>query len=575
MLQISSRKFFKTSDVYETLRRATYYTNYRMFLGHDRIETPAGSFYPTTGMYGLATLTCEIMERIEKWPGGPYPGEVIATSGDTLINDFAAIISFALNVTCTSDPDLTRRLVASEKPTLGADAVPQKYIPRMFDREVRWQRDDADILGRFVADLLALERKSYEGAMRAIRRYVAGAHRISDDVNLAYALFVMSIESLAQEFDSFVPEWSDYDANKRRALDKALLKAPEDIVANVHAAVLDNEHVAMARRFRSFTLDYVSPAYFREEAELAVGAISRPDLSIALRQAYSIRSGYVHSLQDIPRVLIGIDGYHEMINVEDRPALTFAGLARLARHVIKEFIARGPKVETEDFDWRASLPDRLTMQLASEHWISNPDGFNTDTARLYFDAFLGQIAAHILNRETAKLSDMRPVLQKIERLVPGLSKPVQRMPLLTIYFLFNFWMPESHRSKEWETFFNKYKGDFDTSSVISVAAHLASGQNPDWSLETMEDVHRRYFDDRHQKTVTKLGRFFEAAFTLRIAEQNRKAGNMMRALELIAFAVECFPKYARLLSFESSYDADAMSEIDWMTILMPPEKRET
>ncbi len=34
---------------------------------------------------------------------------------------------------------------------------------------------------------MALERKSYEGAMRAIRRYVIGAHRISDDVNLPEA----------------------------------------------------------------------------------------------------------------------------------------------------------------------------------------------------------------------------------------------------------------------------------------------------------------------------------------------------------------------------------------------------
>jgi hypothetical protein len=74
-----------------------------------------------------------------------------------------------------------------------------------------------------MSDILALERKSYEAAMRAIRRYVVGAHRISDDVDLAYALFVMSIESLAQEFDGFEPVWEDYDQSKRQQIDDALL----------------------------------------------------------------------------------------------------------------------------------------------------------------------------------------------------------------------------------------------------------------------------------------------------------------------------------------------------------------
>jgi hypothetical protein len=41
----------------------------------------------------------------------------------------------------------------------------------MFDRAVDWQREDKDRLQRFVADLMALERKSYEGAMDALLMY--------------------------------------------------------------------------------------------------------------------------------------------------------------------------------------------------------------------------------------------------------------------------------------------------------------------------------------------------------------------------------------------------------------------
>lgn len=197
----------------------------------------------------------------------------MATDGETLINDFAAVVSFALNITCTTDLDLARRLVADQRPSLGADLVPQKYVPRMFDRAVNWQPNDADRLRRFVACLIALERTSYEGAMRAIRRYVIGTHRISDDVSLAYALFVMSMESLAQKFDGFDPAWDDYDREKRRRVDDALEGAHEVTIDKVRTAILANEHVAIARRFREFALAHVGPSFFREEAEKANNAI--------------------------------------------------------------------------------------------------------------------------------------------------------------------------------------------------------------------------------------------------------------------------------------------------------------
>lgn len=566
MLQVSTGKFFK-HEAYETLHRAIYYTNYRMFRD-ERLDTQVGSLQPVIGVHGLAAFTCEIIERIQKLPRGPYPGEVIATSGDTLVNDFAAIVSFALDITCTTDLDLACRLVASERPSLGTDLVPQKYIRRMFDRAVDWQRGDKDLLQRFVADLMALERKSYEGAMRAIRRYVVGAHRISDDVDLAYALFVMSIESLAQEFDEFEPAWDDYDQNKRRRIDQALAEAPEAVAAKVRSAVLANEHVAIARRFREFAIAHVGPSFFREEADKAIGAISRPDLSIALRQAYSIRSDYVHHLKDIPRLLVGIEGFHETMVVDGQPALTFAGLTRVARHVINTFVARAPKTETEEFDWMKDLPGKLTMQMAPQHWIGNPQGFDATTAQQYLVAFIGQIVGRLL-QPTSTVTDIRPVLEKVEAVVPGLAKPAQRLPMLALYFIFNFFAPEGFRSANFPKLIDTYKGDFDAPSITSLAAQLVTGQNPDWTLPVMDELHTRYFRDRHHATTLALGRILEAAFTLRLAEQNRAAGNVSRARELITFAVETCPRQSSLRSFEASLQNGRLPEIDWQAILLP------
>jgi hypothetical protein len=570
MLQVSTGKFFK-HEAYETLRRAIYYTNYRLFRD-EQLDTLVGSLQPVVGVHGLGALTCEIIERIQKLPGGPYPGEVTATSGDTLINDFAAIVSFALDITCTTDLDLARRLVASERPSLGADLVPQKYIPRMFNRVVNWQREDNDRLQRFVADLMALERKSYEGAMRAIRRYVIGAHRISDDVNLAYALFVMSMESLAQEFDEFAPTWDDYDQNKRRRIDEALAEASDLTADKVRAAILTNEHVAIARRFREFVFAHVGPTFFREEGDEAVNAVSRPDLSIALQQAYSIRSSYVHHLKNIPRLVFGIEGFHETIMVDGKPILTFAGLARVARHVINTFVSHAPKTESEDFDWMKDLPGTVSMHMAAQYWIGNPQGYDAKTAQRYLAAFIGQVVERLL-QPTATVTDIRPVLERIEALVPGLAKPAQRLPMLALYLIFNFYAPEDVRSAEYPQLVETYSGDLETPSIVSLAAHLVTGQNPDWTLPEMDELHARYFRQRHHANTLELGRILEAAFTLRLAEQNRATGNVARARELIAFAVETCPKHAGLQSFEGSIEPDGLVEIDWQAILLPADSR--
>lgn len=567
MLQISTGKFF-TGEAHETLRRAIYYTNYRIYREDERIETQAGSLQPVIGVHGLGALTCEIIERIEKLPGGTYSGELIATGGDTLINDFAAIVSFALNITCTADLDLARRLVANERSSLGADLVPQKYVPRMFDRTVNWRSGDVADLQSFVSALMALERKSYEGVMRAIRRYVIGAHRISDDVNIAYALFVMSMESLAQNFDEFEPTWDDYDQNKRHHVDEALRKAPEALANGVRDAVLVNEHVAIARRFREFVLAHVGPSFFREETLTAVNAVSRPDLSIALRQAYSIRSSYVHHLNDIPRLLVGIGGFHETIVINGKPTLTFAGLARVARHVIKTFVAQAPKTEKEVFDWRKELPGKLTMQLAPQYWINNPQGFEVSTAQKYLVAFIEHVVG-ILLQPSAKLTDIRPVLEKVEVLVTGLSNPAQRLPMLALHFLYNFFAPENFRSAGYAKFFETYENDFDSPSIISLTVHLLIDQNPEWSLPLMEDLHARYFRERHYANTLDIGRVLEAAFILKLAEQNRATGNLTRAKELIAFAVETCPGHESLRNFEALTQIDDKTAICWQSILLP------
>jgi len=568
MLQIITEKFYPPGERYETLHRAIFYTNYRMFRG-EKIETPVGVLLPTTGFGGLAALTCEMTEKIEKHPDGPKPGVLISTGGDALLNDFAAVVSFVLDVTCTPDPDLTRRLLSTERPSLGVEAIPSKFVKRTFDKEVMWNEGDGQKLSAFVTKLVGLQRKKFEGAIRAIRQYISGTHRLSDDLSLAYALFVTSIESLAQKFDGHVAEWSDYEERKRFRIDAALEDAEPVTVDKIHDAVLENEHVAAARRFRDFAMDHVSPAFFRDETVHAHGPISRSDLAIAVQQAYVIRSGYVHTLRDVPRQL-NMPGFPEAIEVEGKPTLAFAGLARVARHIIMQFVARGETVEREEFDYRLSLPNIVTLPLSPEYWIANDVGFTHEHGPTRLSAFIGQWNAAVLLRlPKAKVTDIRPLLAKVEEIVPGLSKPSQRLPLLTMYFAFHHLIATEDRLPKFAEM-ERFVSDFNEPSVESFAAHAMTGQVPSWTLEQVEQLHKAYFKSRHTAKSIDLSRLLEAALTLYVAELNRVTGNEARARELIAFAVETHPGHIGLRAFEERLGVDALPEISWQKVLLPP-----
>lgn len=85
----------------------------------------------------------------------------------------------------------------------------------------------------------------------------------------------------------------------------------------------------------------------------------------------------------------------------------------------------------------------------------------------------------------------------------------------------------------------------------------------------MEELFARYFRERHHANTLELGRILEAAFILRLAEQNRAADDFARARELIAFAVETCPGHVGLRSFEALGQMDDLTAICWRAILLP------
>lgn len=569
MLQIITGKFFTTDDLYVTRQRGVLYTNYKP-LPYDQIETCVGTLLPATTWDGISSVIYEVDERLEATTPDGEKEMIVSVGADSLIQDFAAVTSFALNITCAPDLDLVRRLTQSEHATtLGVSNVPRKYVGRVFEQEINITQGENSQLQDLLDNLVGLDRQTYKAAIRAIRRYVNGLHRIADDLDLAYALLVASIESLAQKFDDFESTWADYDQVKREAIDTALEGAPTETTKKVQNAILAHEHLSLARRYREFALAHLEPSFFREEAIEASHPARRSDLPMALERAYLFRSKYVHTLRELPRLLTMAPMLNDVLVVDGKPALTFHGLARVARHVIHQFIARAPKSEDEVFDYRQDLPNIVQAPVAPRYWIWQHEGYDHRSARRYLSGFLDEFCSVLANESATILPDINSVLEKIENTVSGLAKVEQRLPMLTLYLLFHSYLSSEWHRPDWKEFFDKYSGDFDPPSVESLIAQVLTGNEPEWELKEIEQVRENYFKQRYNKYGLLLRPLFEAAITLSLAELYRKVGNEQRGHELIGEAVEDLPGHRCLLELEHSISGRSLPNINWRELLLP------
>lgn len=373
----------------------------------------------------------------------PAAGVVASHGIEPYIHDFAAVVSLGCNATCTVSADATARITAGDRSTnVGFPA--SSFIPRVFDREIVVRTEDVEAFVEFVGDLIALERRYFLGAMRAIRTYVV--QRLVDDLELSYTLLVASIESLAQQFDRFEPEWTDYDEAKRRKIDEALVGACDHTGDRVRRALLEIEKSAAGRRFREFAKAKVHRSFYRKEADGIQGPVSQADLDQLLREAYALRSGYIHGLRELPRALAVAALPGETTRVDGRVHFTFRGLARLARHVILGFVREGPKLAKEPYDYRLERHGIVQMSLAPKYWVGATEGITLDSGVKRLEGYLMQLSSCFGGDEDAAITDLRPVLSKAEPLMKSGTEKARR-PFLALYLLFNAFVSDEQRSR--------------------------------------------------------------------------------------------------------------------------------
>jgi len=569
MLQIASGMYFRRgARLNETLHRFSVYSNALRIDGAP-VELPFAGLRFSTGIAPFAPVTVEVWDRLEAERPDGEPDLLIATSGEELVADAAAVLAFALNTTWSTDRDLVRRLVPDALPE-GPRRGPSSQLRRTFDPNVLVPDDALEDAAAFSTRLLALRRPEYERAIRAIRRVVDATLLVADDVTLAYTLFVAALESLAADTVAAPTTWDRFDGRKRALIDAAVKGLDDEQAQRVRAAVLQADALGLARRFQAFALDHLDRSYFRGEAVGVLRPVTARALPHALAFAYQVRSRQVHALQRLAPEMWAIGDRADTVPIDGRDVLSLEGLSRLCRHVIRRYVDRAPTGLDASFDYRQALPGVVRMQLAPEYWIGRADGLRTEHGPAVLRGFLDVLLPVLRGDEHVLRADMREVLERCEALLPGEASTAKRAPLVALYALWHRLLPaDSHRPAA-DAFLARFGGALDPPSAAAFAARLVLTGDVPWPTDELAELAAARARQLASGTDQPLPAVLDAALELCLARRLSQEGQDEDALSAVGRAVETLPGDERLIALEEQarVDAAVLAALDVVALLV-------
>lgn len=559
MLQAATGKLFNNrKNPRRQELKGVIYTN--LNLGAvDQVSSRIGTLINLDTSHTPAALGYEMTEYMEA--ANPEPGVLVSRTMSAYIDDFADVASFSLQVICSPDVHVAERLL-HQRPRPGM-RQPSERLARFYDASVRVTQSEIQAFEQFSGQLIGLQRSTYLAAIQAIRTYVAAVHRMSDDLNLAYTLLVMCIESLAQRFDGHEPTWSDIPDTKRAGVDEALKGVSEEYAQSVRSAVLDVIYPRLGFRFVQFILAHLPKDYFSGQADDQKHPIGRRDLDAALQNLYGVRSSYVHTLKPLTKEFLHFASHRETCEDDGKLTFTFQGLFRLVRAVIIEFVCKAVKIEHEPCDYEWDNPHLLRVKLDPSMWMYKPQGLNSQTSRAYFQGLVELLDQCLVEHPNRKLQRPTPVIERGLSIQSQMSE-AQKVSFLGFWYLSNVYLGQepavrTHTTKELEL--------LNKPSVDSLIAQAILGSDTEWLPEDHNIQLNRYYAQRYKKAGIRVPMNVEACMALSLAERYRRAGDSPLAMAALSSTAEHFPQLKQLRRLAAEYDQE--TPIAWLSIIYP------
>ncbi len=520
MLQIISGKFFSSGPLHIFKAKGITYANFSWVAP---IETCVATLEPVEiASCGITPYVISYTNQIEK-EKGDRQASLVRIGDAEIMQQFECIATFGLG--CLFDNDRWElEFACRSQPKDSSDAfVPQHFVPRFFSRSNMGKKEEVERFVTLVKKLIGLPRKKYLAVVTSLETLRHSLLVLSHNIDMAYSLLVYCLESLSQEFDDFQPVWEDYDETVRRQLNSVLAEIEAVKAQQIRSTLISAAQLRLQKRFTEFIAAHISETFFTDEANGCQDAIRPSELRRALRNAYYIRSKYVHLLKSIP-------GHLRMLRLPDsdvfrwgaEPHLTFSGLLRVARHAISQFIERGECVEREGYDWRRDLPGIITLKMDPQYWIWRTDDFQPKYAHQRLSGFLAMYQDYLTDNKG--VTDLTDIMGKYEQLLP-MAKKDDKAAMLALYALFNGLATEAKRSPRYEQTMKQHGSLLDECRIETVVTRILSGQSLPWSVENVAETLEEHRNRRFAKTSIQIPVLIEISLTAWIANENLNRGN--------------------------------------------------
>ncbi|ARR10768.1 hypothetical protein [Paenibacillus bovis] len=545
MLQIITGKFFDTVDHYETPRKAILYSNFyydepiQTIVGTlERVRGTEGAYenYPVINTY-LFTYTNRMPKVVNN-----KPGLLIATGDDEIVEEFSYLCSHGLSAIFSRDKEVIAKYCIQ-----GSEDISRKEYPvsTYFKNHIKGNIQVVEDFIAYVEQFIGQPNATYKHTMECYKNMYHSLLNLNVNLDLAFSQLVYCLESLSQNYDGFIPEWTDYPDQARNKLEKCFNKLGNvEVEEEIKTILIEESHLKSQQRFIKFVLTFVDKHFFRLEAEQIKLPVKRMELEVSLKNTYDRRSKYVHALQSLKGELHLHDNNREVFTFENSPYLTYSGLMRLTRHVIRNFVYSREFLETESVDWRKDLPNLRTIYFNSELWFYSTENFSNDQIIQKMIGFLNIIDS-CLQLRIGMSGDPIPLLKLYESKLRSV-KDQDKLNMLVVYKICPIVLGLNTENNKYDKEAAKYNHLFDKCSIQGLVISVFKKETFRWKAVDAEKVFRNYKKSSFKRTdkspfsIIKLPFLIEMGVFIQIANEYLELKNTQKYKEMLEEAIDEF-----------------------------------
>ena len=516
MLQYLSGKYLKEYQTKKITDKDIFYSNtilIELVENKEKLETPIGTLeiinlndlYNSSTSY-LLTLNGEIFETNHSYE---FPSAT---------NQFRILLSFWFKSVFEFEKIDTERRCRQNNTSLKDQILPCNILPEYF--EMNKVSKDISSFNDFLNSLFKLTRIEYESVITSITAFIYALESIDYNLELSYSLMVFSLESLCQEFDKFENEWKDYSGDLRGKINKLneQYEISQEYYIELQNILIEDKDLKIKKRFIEFVKLYLDDDFFKEEAKNIKNPVRKSELDSILENVYSIRSGYVHSLNEFNdiQVLMMQKLDNETMNYDKGKFLTLSGLVRLVHNVLKNFVFQNAELEKEEEN---PLQIEPPTNNYPKNGICNEGSFKKEEIRQYFKRFLLHFEKY---SEKDNLNELNEFIINLEDGIKNGIPNGLKSSAFTLYYLCNkLYDANEGISPNFKKIY--YKQNFDQTlnelTIETLLTKLILNEEINWELEEIIECYEKYMKNKSKKKKFILPQYFENIIQIYITNE--------------------------------------------------------